>query len=89
MSILITIKGIRNKKYNTSEYIKLKLYLLGLTGMAVIKRELYIINNLSIKALIGIDIIKPEGIIIDLNKDIIKVGTYEDIEVSIVINVRG
>ena len=87
MPILITVKGIRNKKYNTSEYIKLKLYLLGLTGIAVIKRELYIINNLSIKALIDINIIKSEGIIIDLSKNIMKVGIYEDIKVPIIVNV--
>ena len=59
-------------------------------GTAVIKHELYIINNLSTKALIGIDIIKPKGIIIDLNKNIIKVGIYEDnvrIYLFLVINV--
>ena len=32
---------------------------------------------------------KSKGIIIDLSKNIMKVSIYEDIEVPIVVNVRG
>ena len=35
------------------------------------------------KALIGIDIIKPEGIIVDLGNDIIRIGAYNNMEVPI------
>ena len=65
--ISIIIKGIRSKKYKASEYIRIKLYLLSKNDIvAFIEREFYIINNLIIKALIGIDILKSKGIILNL-----------------------
>ena len=89
MLILIIVKGIGNRKHNASKYIRLKIYLLGKNGTAVIKRELYIVDNLSTKVLIGINIIKPEGITIDLGKDIIKVSTCDDMEIPINIITKG
>ena len=67
ISTLIIIKGIRSEKHEASEYIRIKLYLLSKNGtVALIKREFYVINNLTAKALIRIDILKPEDIILNL-----------------------
>ena len=67
ISILITIRDIDSKRYKASKYVRIKLYLLNRNrSIALIERELYIINNLIVKALIGIDIIKSKDIIIDL-----------------------
>ena len=60
------------------------MYFLNKNKIAIIERKLHIINNLIIKALIDIDIIKSKRIIINLNNDIIKVNIYNNIEVSIV-----
>ena len=76
ISILIIIKDIKNRKYNTSEYIKLKMYLLNKNEIVVIERKLYIVDNLIIKVLIDIDIIKLKRIIIDLRNNLIKINVY-------------
>lgn len=68
--------GISNKKYNTSYYAKIPIFIKGLdskgdTRTAIIKREYYIIKNLTAKALISIDILKPKNIDILLSKNTI------------------
>jgi len=63
----ITIRGISEKKYKASEYINVNLYLLGEEGHTIlIRRELYVFDNLLVRVLIGVDVIKPEGFTIDL-----------------------
>ena len=76
ISILIIVKDIESRKHNISEYVKLKIYLLDKNSTAVIERELHIVDNLTVKALIDIDIIKPERIVVDLRNDFMKVGAY-------------
>ena len=64
------------------------MYLLDKNKIAIIKRKLYIIDNLIIKALININSMKSKRIIINLNNDIIKVNVYNNIEISIVAIIR-
>ena len=56
---------------------------------AIIERKLYIVDDLLAKALIGIDIIKPEGIVVDLGNDVMRIGAYNNIEVPIIAIPRG
>ena len=56
---------------------------------AIIERKLYIVDDLLAKALIGINIIKPEGIIIDLGNDVIRISACNNMEVPIVAIIRG
>jgi len=80
----ITIRGISEKKYKASKYIKVNLYLLGGEGnSALISRELYLVDNLLVRALISVDIIKPEGFTIDLKRNIIYIIVYNDIKLLI------
>ena len=74
MSIFMIVKGIESRKHNASEYVKLKMYLLDKNGTAVIERELHIVDNLTVRALIDIDIMKLERIVVDLGNDFMKVG---------------
>ena len=81
MPTLITIKGISNKKYNASEFIKVPIYFKGFnsSGKArttIISRKFYIINNLLVKALITVDILKPKRIVINFSDNTIKLGSY-------------
>ena len=59
------------------------MYLLNKNDIALIEREFHVVNNLIIKALINIDIIKFERIILDIERNIIMIKSYRDIEVSI------
>ena len=76
ISTLIIVKDIENRKHNISEYVKFKIYLLDKNNTTVIKRELHIVDNLIVKALIDIDIIKLERIVIDLRNDFMKIDVY-------------
>ena len=67
ISTLITIKEINNNKYEISEYIRIKMYLFDKNKIiALIEREFYVIDNLIVKTLIEIDIMKSKEIILDL-----------------------
>ena len=72
------VKRISLNKYNTSEFMKVKIYLRSTNNRrsTLIKRELYLVDELSTKILIRINIIKPKLIIIDLRRDIIIIGAY-------------
>ena len=67
ISTLITIKEINNNKYEVNKYIRIKIYLFNKNKIiALIKKKFYIIDNLIIKTLIEINIIKSKEIILDL-----------------------
>ena len=86
----MTVKGIDNKRYKASEYVKIKMYLLSKDGtVALIERELHIVDNLIAKTLIGVDIMKPEGIIINLQNDVMRIGSCQNLEVPIVVISKG
>lgn len=58
------------KSCDAGEFVRLRIYLPGKTGVALIERDFHIVDNLTIKALIGIDIIKPEGIVLDVARNL-------------------
>ena len=59
------------------------MYLFSKYDIALIEREFYVVDNLTAKALININIIKPERIVLDIERDVIIIESYRDIEVSI------
>ena len=73
--------------YSTSSNKPVKGYTKNST--VIVERKLYIVDDLLAKALIGIDIIKPERIIVDLGNDVIRIGAYNNIEVPIIAIIRG
>ena len=84
MPTTIKVKGIGDKKYDAYKYIKLKMYLQSSnSNIALIDREFHVIDNLTAKVLIGIDIMKPKGIAIDLGINIMKIGAYKDLLIPI------
>ena len=64
--------------YLTSSNKPVKGYIKNST--AILKRKLYIVDDLLAKALIGIDIMKPEGIVVDLGNDVMRIGAYNNME---------
>ena len=69
ISTIINIKDINNKKHNASEYIYLKLFFHKLANIALIEREFHIVNNLTIIALIDINIIKLKRITLNFGNN--------------------
>jgi len=49
----------------------------------VIKREVYLINNLIANLLIGVNILAPKAIKIDIKNELITLGNYKGITVPI------
>ena len=70
--ISIKVRELRIKKHDICEYIVVSIYIFNINNkMTLICREIYIVNNLFIKALININIIKFEIIIFDINKNFV------------------
>lgn len=61
---------------------------LGHGKMALIEREFHI-DNLAAKALIGIDILKPERMAIGLERDLIRLGSCAGLQVLVQVHTRG
>lgn len=89
MFILIIVKDINSKKHNVNKYIKIKIYLSNKNDViTLIKRKLHIVDNLTIKTLIEINIIKFKNIILDLEYNIIKIDVYQNYEIFIIITTQ-
>ncbi len=85
----IKVRGLGSSKYNTTEYIIVSIYIPSKDGITLIIKELYIINNLLIKVLININIIKLKGIIINIGKNIVIIILYNALEVLVTIKTKG
>ena len=81
MSTFITIKDIDVNMHNVNEYIRLQIYLSNKNDIIKIKREFYIVDDFVIKALIDIDIIKSENMILDIKKNVIIIDSYKNIQI--------
>ena len=79
MSTLITIKDIDVNMHNINEYTKLQIYLFDKNDIIKIEKEFYIVDDLAIKALIDIDIIKSKNMILDIKKNVIIIDSYKNI----------
>lgn len=73
----ITLRGIGTNRHSTNEWTRLSFFMKGRTpeGKPVIikfTREIHVVDNLKANILIGMDILGPEGVIIDLpNENVI------------------
>ena len=84
------MRSLDINKYNTCEYVIIFIYILSKNSkIALIRREFYIVDNLSIKILIKINIIKLEDIVLDTNKDLTIINLYNFLKVSIFIIIKG
>ena len=74
------MRSINVNIYNINEYIRLQMYLFNKNDIIKIKREFYIVDDLAIKALIDINIIKSENMIFDIKKNVIIIDLYKNIQ---------
>ena len=71
------MRDLKIKKYNAYEYAIILIYISNNNNkVTLIRREIYIIDNLSIKTFIRIDIIKSKGIILDISKNLVIINLY-------------
>ncbi len=67
MTTMLNVRGIGSQKHLANRWVLLKMKFLGLNKQILeIEREVHLVDNLKAKLLIGIDILHPEGIIINL-----------------------
>jgi len=70
--------GLNN--YNINKFVIISIYIPGKDRkIALITKELYIVDELSTKILIGIDIIKLKKIIINTGRDLVIIIFYNNL----------
>lgn len=66
------------KKYNIYKYAIIFIYIFNNNNKVIlIRREIHIIDDLSIKIFININIIKSETIIFDIDKNLVIINFYD------------
>ena len=77
----IKIRELNIKEHNVCEYVIILMYILSSSGekITLIRQEIHIVDDLSVKALIEIDIIKLESIVLDTSKNLIVIDSYNSL----------
>ena len=72
------MRSLDIKGYNIYKYIIISIYIFNKdrSKLVLIYYKIYIIDNLSIKIFINIDIIKLKDIILNINKNLIIIKSY-------------
>ena len=72
------MRSLDIKGYNIYKYIIISIYIFNKdrSKVVLIYYKIYIIDNLSIKIFINIDIIKLKDIILNINKNLIIIKSY-------------
>ena len=85
MASPMTVRGFGTNTHDASEFVCLKSYLPSEDGqgVALIETEFHIVDNLTAKVLIGIDIIKPQGGILDVARSLMTISSCNDIKLPI------
>ena len=69
----IGVRGIGSSRYTTDKFVVIDLFIKGIVdgknATAHLKREAHLVNNLKAKFLVGIDILAPERISLDLSNE--------------------
>ena len=71
MASLLKVRRVGASKHKTSEYLITPIYLPGQNTsgeevLACFRRELYLVDDLRAKILLGNDILGPEGVVVDV-----------------------
>ena len=73
------IRGIDVNMHDANEYVRLQIYLSDKNGIAKIEKEFHIVDDLAVKALVGINIMKSEGMVLDIEKNVMIIGLCKNI----------
>lgn len=90
MLTIIKIRDINNNIYNALEFALINFYFLIINNyIAYFQREIYIINNLDINALININILYLKEQILNLLNKIIKLTYNLDLKIKLEIIIKS
>ena len=89
----ITVRGIGSATYPCNEFVHLSIFFQvkakGVSRIACIKRDFYIVEKLKAKMLLGMDIIGPEQISTDIKKRISIIGSCESLEIGLSVTAKS
>ena len=90
MASSISVRGIGTINHNTHEYVLLDIYIPGIDRrIARIRREVHIVEELRANILVGVDIMGPEAITIDIGKKTAVIHSYNGIPIPLSITARS
>lgn len=90
MPTAMKVRGLGSNNHDANEFVVIPMYIPGKDGkIALITRELHIVDDLSAKVLIGIDIMKPEGIMIDTGKDLATITSCGNLQIPVSMITKG
>ena len=84
----VRVRGIGKDKQAASQYVNITIYLPGNGGIARLQREVHIIDMLKAGLLLGLDILKPEGIIVDPSREAMTIQSCNSLIVPIQVHSR-
>ena len=86
----LQVSGIGQAKLESTEWVLLTLYVKDMKGqMASITREFHLVDKLKANALMGIDIIMPERMTIDMDKKLVTLPFCGDLRIPIEVVSKG
>ena len=87
----IKVRDLGIKEYNVCEYTIIFIYISNNDNdkIALIRREIHVVDNFLTKTFIDIDIIKFEAIVLDINKDLIIIGSCDSFQISMSMVTKG
>ncbi len=86
MASPITVRGLGANTHESNEFAIVDLHLPGKNGrVTVISREAHLVENLKARMLIGMDILAPEAISLNLSGRTAVIGSCDDIEIPLTI----
>ena len=87
----IKVRGLGIKEHDACEYAIVSMYIPSKDNnkVALIRREIHIVDDLSVKALIDIDIMKPEVIILDTDKNLVTINSCGSLQVPLSMTTKG
>ena len=87
----IKIRKLNIKKYDICEYIIIFIYIFNENennNVALIRREIHIVDDLFVKAFIDINIIKFKTIVLNINKNLIIIKSYNSFQIPMFIIIK-
>ena len=85
----MNVRGIGNKKHDASEYTQVQFFFYTAKGVAIIEREVHIIDDLAANVLIGIDIMMPESIVLDFAQSTATIGSCNSLTIPVSVTTKG
>ena len=93
MASPIPVRGVGSKIHHTNQFVVIEICIQdtlpdGTTAIAKIQREVHIVEDLKVNILIGVDILAPERMLVDLDTRPVTIRTCRNLTASITIMTR-